>query len=340
MIALVEGLPRTLSLKDFLTSFVEFRCEVVRRRAEHQLNKACRRLHLVEGYLLAMNSLDLVVRTIREATDSQSALKNLQSRISLSKEQAEGVLGMTLRRLTGLELESLRSEDVALRRQIQDIKDLLDSEQRILEIVQAEAEAIADKFGTQRRTEIAATPEVHLQEVDLIPNTPSIIVYSRKGFIKRMKLEQFSVQGVRGTGKAGARFKGGDSLEDIVYANDHDRVLFFTKEGKAFAINAYQLPEGSRTSIGTAITQILKVPKPSSIAAILPVGQTADNVDVVLSSKGGLIKRTPLELFSKISSNGVTAMGLRVCEKIEIFSFVLKSSSKYDSLSNNAALCS
>jgi DNA gyrase subunit A len=201
MIALVDGLPRTLNLKEFLSTFLDFRCSVVKRRAEHEHNKASKRLHLVEGFLIAMTNMDNVVSVIRQAVDGDMALRQLQSKYLLTREQAEGVLGLTLRRLTSLEAQKLKDEQATLKVRIDDINDLLVRKQRILEVVLKEAEEIAERYGTDRRTNIIDEAEQDLAVVDLIPNSPGIIVFSRKGYIKRMKLDTFAVQGIRGIGK-------------------------------------------------------------------------------------------------------------------------------------------
>ncbi|KAG7673555.1 hypothetical protein KSW81_006757 [Nannochloris sp. 'desiccata'] len=314
MIGLVDGLPKTLTLKDFLKIFLDFRCEIVEKRAQFELAKAKKRLHLVDGFLLAMARMDQVVNTIRAAKDGDSAMQELQTTFMLTKEQAQGVMNLTLRRLTSMETKILEDEQAGLNAKIQDLEDLIARKERILQVVMDEADKIAEQHGDDRRTNIVRDEgkfsQTELREVDIIPNSPSIVSYSRKGYIKRMSVDTFTVQGIRGTGKTGARLKEEDSLEDILYVNDHDHLLFFTNEGQAFALNAYEIPESSRTATGTPITQLLRI-KPSNMAAILPVSEFSDDIDMVLLSSNGMIKRIALSQFGKINARGVTAMALR-----------------------------
>ena len=198
---------------------------------------------------------------------------------------------------------------------ILDIEDLLKRKERILQVVQDEADEVAKAHGNDRRTTIVTDGQEEMREVDIIPNAPSIIVYSRKGYIKRMSIDTFAVQGVRGTGKAGTRLKAEDSLEEVVSINDHDNLLFFTTEGHVYALHAYDIPIAARTASGTAITQVLQVSKPSSVAAMLPVSQFTEDVDVIMLTTNGLIKRTPLSQYSKITSRGVTSIKLKVRSK-------------------------
>ena len=311
MIGLVEGLPKTLTLKDFLVTFLDFRCEVVEKRARFDLGKARKRLHLVDGFLIAMTNMDNVVNIIRAADDADSATGELQSKFGLTKEQAEGVMSLTLRRLTSLENKKLEEEQAVLRTKIVDLEDIILKKDRILEIVQREADKIAEQYGEARRTVIVKdVGQTEVREVDIIPNSPSIVSFSKKGYIKRMSADTFTAQGLKGIGKAGTRLKGEDSLEDIIYVNDHDRLLFFTTEGQSFGLNAYEIPESSRTATGTAITQLLRV-KPSSVAAVLPVSEFAEDADIVMLTKNGQIKRVALSQFAKIGTRSFAAMGLR-----------------------------
>ncbi|PRW61571.1 DNA gyrase subunit A [Chlorella sorokiniana] len=320
MVALVGAQPRTLNLKDFLQHFLDFRCEVVERRARHELGRAQQRLHLVDGFLSAMSHLDAVVQAIRAAPDAASASAALQSApFDLSKEQAEGVLGLTLRRLTSLEAAKLQEEQATLQAKIADLQDLLSKRDRILQVVEQEADELVAKYGTPRRTAIVADGEVELRQEDIIPNTPSLVVYSRRGYIKRMRADAFDVQRLGGKGKTGARLKDDDSLDEVAFVSDHDHLLFFTSEGRAYCLRAFDVPEGSRTSIGTAFTQVLKgLNKSTRIAAVIPVsdfgaepGSSAADRDLVLMSRKGLIKRVPLKQFASINRNGLAAMGVK-----------------------------
>eukprot|EP00890_Picochlorum_soloecismus_P003651 jgi/Picsp_1/4287/NSC_01796-R1_dna a subunit len=311
MIALVDGLPKTLNLKDFLKEFITFREEVVTRRALFNKAKASKRLHLVEGYLIGIDNLDGVLAIVKGSKSNDSALMELQNSFSLSQEQAEGLLGMTLRRFTSFEKEKLISEKEDLQQQIIDIDTLLGSKEKIHETILREGMEIVEKYGSERRTQIVDNVQVELKEIDIIPNNPCILVFSSRGYIKRMGVNTFSVQGRRGTGKAGTRLKDRDTLEELIYAKDHDILLFFTREGHVHSLPAYSVPNASRTASGAPITQLIRVEKASHIAAVLPVTDSVTNTDVILLSEKGQIKRTSLSHFSSMSSRGLIAMKLR-----------------------------
>ncbi|KAL4439020.1 hypothetical protein ABPG77_006957 [Micractinium sp. CCAP 211/92] len=323
MVALVGSQPRTLTLKDFLQHFLDFRCEVVERRAQHELSRAQQRLHLVDGFLAAMHDMDAVVAAIRQAPDGHAASAALQGEpFGLSREQAEGVLGMTLRRLTSLEEGKLKEEQEQLRAKIADLRDLLSKRERILQVVEQEADELVAKFGTPRRTAIITDGEVELRHEDVIPNAPSLVVYSRRGYIKRMRADTFGVQKRGGKGKTGARLKDDDSLDEVVYVNDHDHLLFFTAEGRAYSVRAYDVPEGGRTSVGTAIAQVLPIPKSARIAAMVPVSDFGAALgsaerDVVMLTRQGQIKRTALKQFASINRSGLAAMGVREGDSLQ-----------------------
>ncbi|PSC74003.1 DNA gyrase subunit A [Micractinium conductrix] len=314
MVALVGSQPRTLTLKDFLQHFLEFRCQVIERRGAYELARARQRLHLVDGFLTAMRDLDAVVAAIRAAPDSAAAGAALQAApFGLSKEQSEGVLSLTLRRLTSLEEAKLKDEQATLQAKIGDLSDLLQRRDRILQVVESEADELAAKFGTPRRSTIITDGEVELKHEDIIPNAPSLVVYSKRGYIKRMRADAFALQRRGGMGKAGARLKDDDSLDEVVYVNDHDHLLFFTTEGRAYSVRAYDVPEGSRTSIGTAVTQVLPIPKSARIAAMVPVSDFGAALgsaerDVVMLTRHGQIKRTLLSQFASINRAGLAAM--------------------------------
>lgn len=311
MVALVDGTPRSLSLRDFLQHFLDFRCEVVRKRAERDVQRARARLHLVQGFLLAMNDLDKVVATIRAAADGAQAAAQLRSGYGMSGEQAEGVLNLSLRRLTSLEAQKLQDEADTLTARIQDIEDLLQKRDRVLGVIEAEARELATRFGRDRRTALSVDKGDAILPTAVIPNDPSFVLFSKRGFIKRMRADTFSVQNRNGRGTKGATLKSDDSMEEVLHVMDHDSILFFTQDGVARSLPAHQIPQASRTAQGSAITQVLPISKSDSIAAMLPVTEFTGDDFLVMLTKSGLIKRTPLSDFETIRSNGLQSIRLR-----------------------------
>uniref|UniRef100_A0A1D2AGK7 DNA topoisomerase (ATP-hydrolyzing) n=1 Tax=Auxenochlorella protothecoides TaxID=3075 RepID=A0A1D2AGK7_AUXPR len=357
MVALVGSMPRTLGLRAFLQEWLDFRATVVAARARAALGRARRRLHLVDGFLLALRDIEGVVRSVRDAADGPAAAAALVARHGLSREQADGVLGLALRRLTSLESGNLEEEAASLRARVAELEALLASQDKVLDVVVAEAEEIAEKFGRPRRTALVSEDpgsSGDLQTEDVTPNAPSLIVYSRRGYIKRMRTDAFSVQRLRGRGKRTTGLRDDDSVEDVVAVNDHDRLLLFTAAGKMHALRAYEVPEASRTSGGTAIKSLF--PRIGVLAAVLPLpgepvavpggnsssAEDADadppppNDDVVLLTSKGLAKRVPLARFGRMSRHGKLAMGLTegdsvrfVCTAGDTDSILLAASTGY-----------
>eukprot|EP00775_Hariotina_reticulata_P008929 gene8929-9106_t len=321
MVALVGGVPKTLTLKDFLVHFLAFREEVVQRRARHRLTRAQARLHLVEGLLIALQQLDQVVQAIRGASDGPAAKVVLVSGFGLSDTQAEGVLAMTLRRLTGLEANKLKEEQDTLLATIADLQDLLADRQRVLQLVLDEAQAVADKHGRPRRSRIVMQTESYgaaeLKEEDVVPNTPSLITVSSKGFIKRMPSSTWELQKRGGKGKSSARLRDNDALEDLLSLMAHDTLLFLSSAGRAYSVKAYKVPEASRAAAGSSISQVLGLRAPERFPSLLPVSSFdyAGTSLAMATSTGGL-KRTPLEAFANIKRGGLAAVKLGEAEQL------------------------
>lgn len=318
MVALVDGQPKSLDLKAFLTHFLDFRCEVVRKRADRDLLKALTRQHLVEGFLIAMSDLDKVVATIRKAADGPTAAKALQDAFGLSDGQTEGVLSLSLRRLTGLEAKKLSDEAEELQSRVGDLRDLLQSQERVLQMVESEAQEIADKFGRPRRSEICEESNVagYLDEMSVTPNDACFVMFSQKGFIKRLSSDNFAVQGRGGRGSKGATLREDDSMSDVIHLMAHDDVLFFTQAGSVHSIKAFKIPEASRTAAGSAITQVLPIGKSDTVAAMMVVSKYADDEFVVTLTEGGLVKKSPLSQFSNIRANGINAIKLLAGDRV------------------------
>ena len=272
LVALVNGTPKTLPLKTCLEHFITFRVGVIERRARWELAKAEARAHIVSGLLLAQADLDAVVRTIRAAPDGPAAASALQAKHGLSADQADAVLAMALRRLTGLEAGKLQAEAAELAARSADLKDLLASPSRVRALIVSEAEEVAAKHGTPRRSVVRAGSAGTVTDLELVPDGESVIVYSTRGFIKRMASDTFGSQARGGRGKAGAGLRGSeDGVGDVLAARNHDALLFFTRDGRVFSLRAHEVPEASRSAAGTAITKLISVPRGSDVAALLAV---------------------------------------------------------------------
>jgi len=318
MIALVDGIPKTLLLKDFLKEFLKFREEVVEKRSLFEKDKAAKRLHLVEGFLIGIDHLDDVVRIIKDGADLGKVRSTLQDKFALSAEQVEGLLGMTLRRLTSVEKDKLVEEQGVLKKRIAEIDELLSRKDMIHDLILEEGMEIANKYGSDRKTQIVQNAQLELKEIDVIPNNPCIIVYSSKGYIKRMNPNTFSVQGLRGTGVAGTRLRDNESMEDLFYAMDHDKLLFFSTEGQVFSIPAYSIPAASRTASGVTVNSLFKGAGITIASVVVVPGEESDR-DVVLLTAKGQCKRTKLEAFktSMNSKRGLIAMKMKPGDELK-----------------------
>ena len=319
MVALVGGTPKTLSLRDALAHFIEFRASVIRRRAEHDLAKAAKRAHVVVGLLSAMADMDGVVADIRAAADSAAAAAALMQKRKLSEEQAEAVLAMALRRLTTLEAGKLEAEAAELAARVADLKGLLADPARVMDTIKTEALETVAKHGTPRRTLLALSDDGEVDDRELVPDGESVIFYSRRGFIKRMPADTFAQQARGGRGKAGARLRGdGDGVGDVLSLNNHDTLLFFTKDGGVRSLRAYAVPEASRGAAGTAVTKLVALPRGDAVAALLAERDFSPNDALLLLTRNALVKRTALDQFKAVRKSGTHAIRLREGDKDEL----------------------
>jgi DNA gyrase subunit A len=309
MLALVNGEPQILTLKNFLSVFLDFRIETINRRTRYQLRKAEERDHLLQGLLIALSHLDAIINLIRSAPDAPTAKGELITNYGLSEVQADAILQMQLRRLTALEADKIRLEHEELQVQIADLRDILDRRERVLEIIETEVTQIKTQFATPRRTVITHA-EGEIDDIDLIANEKVLILLTQQGYIKRMPVNTFEAQNRATRGKAGAKVKDDDTIEHFLTCCDHDSVLFFSDRGVVYSLKAYQIPEGSRTSRGTPIVQMLPIPKEEKITSIVPVDEFSSEEYLVMLTKGGNIKKTALEAFSNIRANGLIAISL------------------------------
>jgi DNA gyrase subunit A len=309
MLALVRSEPQLLSLKGFLSVFLEFREECIVRRTQFQLRKAQERDHLLQGLLIALENLDAVIRLIRGAADSTTAKQELIEGYGLSEAQADAILQMQLRRLTALEAEKIEREHEDLQLQITDLLDILARRERILEIIENEVLQLKAKFASPRRTIIEAA-EGEIGDIDLIANEQSVILVTEQGYIKRMPVSTFEAQSRATRGRAGARIKEDDAVEHFFACNDHDSILFFSDRGVVFCMKAFQIPVGSRTSRGIPVVQLLPISREEKVTSVMPVSEFSEDEYLVMMTALGFIKKTSLAAFSHIRSNGLIAISL------------------------------
>ncbi|AHJ26893.1 DNA gyrase subunit A [Nodularia spumigena CCY9414] len=309
MLALVNGKPEILNLKKFLEVFLDFRIESITRRTRYELRKAEARDHLLQGLLIALSQLDEIIVLIRHAPDAPTAKGELITNYGLSEVQADAILQMQLRRLTALEADKIRQEHEDLQTQIADLQDILARRERILEIIETEIAQLKESFSTPRRT-VILPGEGEIDERDLIANEKAIILVTEQGYIKRMPVNTFEAQSRATRGKAAAKVKDDDTIEHFLTCCDHDSILFFSDRGVVYCLKAYQIPVSSRTSRGTAIVQMLPIPREEKITSIVPVDEFSREEYLVMLTKGGNIKKTELASFSNIRANGLIAISL------------------------------
>lgn len=308
-LALVNGEPQLLSLKQGLEVFLDFRIETITRRTRYELRKAQERDHLLQGLLIALDNLDAIINLIRHAADTPTAKQELISTYDLSEVQAEAILQMQLRRLTALEAEKIQQEHDDLQVKITDLQDILARRERILQIIEDEVTQLKQTHVTPRRTAIEPA-DGELDDTDLIANEQAVIVLTEQGYIKRMAASNFTAQN-RGTrGKAGTRMKEDDGVQHFLTCNDHDLVLFFSDRGVAYSLKAYQIPTSSRTARGVPIVQLLPIPHNEKITSLISVTEFSRDEYLVMLTQKGFIKKTELAAFSNIRANGLIAISL------------------------------
>ena len=310
MLALVNGEPRTLSLKRMLQIYLEHRYEVIVRRSEFELGKRRARAHILEGLLKALSSLDAIIQTIRAADDVDLARSNLISRFSLSEAQSNAILEMQLRRLAALEQQKLQDEYNEVTTRITYLEDLLASREKILAVIRADIVEVAEKFGDDRRTQVIYGVSTEFKESDLVRDEEVAILLSRNGYIKRVPSSAYRSQRRGGKGVTGMMTKEEDGLVDIVIANSLDTVLFFTDWGKVYSERAFAIPEAARAGKGTMIQSILALNADEHVTAIVPVSSFDSEGYFVLATKFGRIKRVDLEDFADVRPSGLIAMSL------------------------------
>jgi DNA gyrase subunit A len=309
MLALVNGEPQLLTLKKFLTVFLDFRIESITRRTRYELRKAEERDHLLEGLLIALSNLDAVIRLIRAAADSATAKQEMIERFQLSELQSDAILQMQLRRLTALEADKIHLEHNELTAKIIDLRDILARRERILDIIQTEIAEIKTTFATPRRT-LIEHGEGDLEDTDLIANEKSLILVTEQGYIKRMPVSTFETQSRATRGKKGTGMKEEDAIEHFLTCCDHDTILLFSDRGVVYTVKAYQIPASSRTARGTALMGILPIPREEKITSVVPVSEFSDDEYLIMLTQKGFIKKTALTAFASVRANGLIAISL------------------------------
>ena len=314
-IALVNGRPEMLNLKDMIHHFVEHRHEVVVRRTKYELRKAEERAHILEGLIIASDNIDEVIKIIRGSSNPDEAREKLIKRFELSDIQAKAIVEMRLRQLTGLEQDKLRSEYEALMETIEDLKDILDKKDRRMQIIKDELLVVKDKYGDERRSVIEyAGGDLSIE--DMIPNEQVVITISHAGYIKRTSLTEYRTQNRGGVGQKASTTRNEDFLEHLFVGTNHQYMLFFTQKGKCFWMRVYEIPEGSKTSKGRAIQNLINIEQDDKVKAFICTQNLKDedyiNAHyVIMATKKGQVKKTSLEQYSRPRTNGINAITIR-----------------------------
>jgi DNA gyrase subunit A len=314
-ICLVDGRPRLLNVRELIEQFVEFRHEVVIRRTRFDLRKAEERAHILEGLIIASDNIDEVIEIIKSSASPDDARDRLATRFGLSDIQTRAIVDMRLRQLTGLEQDKLRAEYDELMKLIADLKDILDKEERRMQIIKDELIDIRAKYGDERRSLIEYSASEMRME-DLIADEEVVVTISHAGYIKRTNLAEYKVQNRGGMGSKGSATRDQDFLEHLFVATNHNYLLIFTEKGRCFWMRVYEIPEGNKTSKGRAIQNLINIPQDDKVKAYVKVLDLTDkdyveNNFIVMCTKQGVIKKTSLEAYSRPRSNGINAIGIR-----------------------------
>lgn len=314
-IALVNGRPEMLNLKQLIHHFVEFRHEVVVRRTKYELDQAEKRAHILQGYLIALDHLDEVIRIIRESSTPNDAKQELMSRFSLSDIQAGAILELRLRVLTGMERDKIRDEYEELQRLIAHLKSILDDVDLRMKIIKEELAEIRERYGDERRTDIVYAADEQRIE-DLIADEDIVITISHLGYIKRTMLSEYRAQNRGGRGSRGSTTRDEDYVEHLFTATTHNYLLFFTEQGRCYWMRAYEVPEGNKTGKGRAIQNMINLPPSDKIRAYINVKTLSDedyinSTSIVMITRKGIIKKTKLEAYSRPRTNGINAITVR-----------------------------
>ena len=312
MLAIQNGVPKILSLRQILDAYIEHQKEVVVRRTRFDKEKAEARAHILEGLLIALDHIDEVIRIIRASETDAEAQAELMSKFKLSERQSQAILDMRLRRLTGLERDKIQSEYDDLLALIADLADILAKPERVSQIIKDELDEVKRKFGDQRRTELMVGEVLSLEDEDLIEEADVLITLSNKGYIKRLDQAEFTAQKRGGRGVQGTGVKDDDFVRELVSTSTHDHLLFFTNKGRVYRLKGYEIPEYGRTAKGLPIVNLLKLDEGESIQTIINVeSERSDDAYLFFTTRHGIVKRTSVKEFANIRQNGLKALNLK-----------------------------
>ncbi|SHJ84630.1 DNA gyrase subunit A [Hathewaya proteolytica DSM 3090] len=315
MLALVDGEPKVLNLKDMLNHYITFQKEVIVRRTRFDLNKALERAHILEGLKIALDNIDAVIKLIRASKSTSEARDGLMDTFNLSEKQAQAILDMKLQRLTGLEREKIEEEYNELMKLISELNAILGDEKLVEEVIKNELIEIKEKYGDERRTEIdSSVIESGIDIEDLIDDEEVVITLTHNGYIKRLPVDNYTAQKRGGKGIQAMTTKEDDFVEHVFVSSTLDNIIFFTNKGRGYSLKVYEIPEGGRTAKGMNIVNILPLDQDERIQAVLPVKKSEESKEdkyVIMGTKDGIIKKTPLAAYSSIRKNGVIAIKLR-----------------------------
>ena len=311
-----NGTPKTLNIKEIISKYIDYQKEIIIRRTKFDLNKAEERVHILEGYKIALDNIDEVIKIIKTAESDVIARENLQKRFGLSEIQANAILELKLRRLTGLEREKIESELAELLKTIEELRSILASEEKVLEIIKNELLDIKNKYADPRRTTIDMSAIEYIEDESLIPEQDIMIALTNKGYIKRTTSDTFKSQKRGGVGVKGMNTNEEDFVEQIINTSTHDYILFFTNKGKVYRIKGYEIPEFSRQSKGIPIINILQIEKDEKINSMINVKKDDEYKYILFATKKGIVKKTNISEFENIRTSGKIAISLKETDEL------------------------
>jgi DNA gyrase subunit A len=317
MVALVNGQPKVINLKEALTCYIDFRFQVITRRSQFELGKARDRAHILEGFRIALNNLDEVIKIIRQSQTVESARADLMAAFTLSQIQAQAILDMPLRRLARLEQEKITEEYAAVIKNISYLEDLLADSRKVLSLIAQDAKELKSKYGDPRRTVVRAEEIEEFRTEDLVPHETMVVTLTSRGFIKRIPISAYRLQRRGGKGVMGMVTREADTVNHILVADTHDNLLFFTSAGKVYCLKCYEIPEdSSRTAKGIALVNLLPIALEDEVTVLLAIASFPSDKFLLMATRDGVIKKTALSEFASIRRNGLIAMGLRNEDKL------------------------
>ena len=311
-----KGVPRTLGLKDIISKYVDYQQEVIIRRTQFELDKAEKRVHILEGYQIVFDNLDEVIKIIKESKADGEAKLKLMERFGLTEAQTDNILEMKLRRLTGLEREKIEEELNALRIEIERLRGILADNNKVLGIIKDEMTEIKNKYGDERRTKIDMTAIDYIEDESLIPEENILVVLTNKGYIKRTTSDTFKAQNRGGVGIKGMSTNDEDFVEHMINLSTHDYILFFTDKGKVYRLKGYEIPEFSRQSKGIPIVNLLQIEKDERVNAVIQITREENSKYLLFATEGGVVKKTLISEFDNIRNSGKICISLRENDKL------------------------